>query len=97
MARKSPVSGRSGSVRIQRLSGVALSAAEAHGNPVHVQLAKLEAEIAGLKEVLQAERNRTAAAEQDRDAWREQAQTLARAKAQEPQSLLDKLFRKKAG
>jgi len=30
MARKSPVSGRSGSVRIQRLSGVALSAAEAH-------------------------------------------------------------------
>jgi len=31
MARKSPVSGRSGSVRIQRLSGVALSAAEAHG------------------------------------------------------------------
>jgi len=74
---------------------------DSHGdspaNPVHVQLAKLEAEIAGLKEVLQAERNRTAAAEQDRDAWREQAQTLARAKAQEPQSLLAKLFRKKAG
>lgn len=31
MARKSPVSGRAGSVRIQRLSSVALSAAEAHG------------------------------------------------------------------
>lgn len=64
-------------------------------NPVHIQLAKLEAEITGLKEVLQAERNRTAAAEQDRDAWREQAQTLAKAKAPEPQSLLDKLFKKK--
>jgi len=65
-------------------------------NAVYVQLAKLEAEITGLKEVLQAERNRTAAAEQDRDAWREQAQTLAKAKTREPQSLLAKLF-KKAG
>jgi len=73
---------------------------DSHGyspnNPVHIQLAKLEAEITGLKEVLQAERNRTAAAEQDRDAWREQAQTLAKAKTQEPQSLLSKLFRKTA-
>ncbi|MBX8803338.1 hypothetical protein [Ochrobactrum sp. SFR4] len=65
-------------------------------NSVHIQLAKLEAEITGLKEILQAERNRTAAAEQDRDAWREQAQILAKAKVQEPQSLLAKLF-KKAG
>jgi len=73
---------------------------DSHGdspnNPVHIQLAKLEAEITGLKEVLQAERNRTAAAEQDRDAWREQAQILAKARVQEPQSLLAKLF-KKAG
>jgi len=73
---------------------------DSHGNNpnnhVHIQLAKLEAEITGLKEVLQAERNRTTTAEQDRDAWREQAQILARAKAQEPQSLLAKLFRKTA-
>ncbi len=65
-------------------------------NPVHIQLAKLEAEITGLKEILQVERNRTAAAEQNRDAWREQAQTLAKAKTQEPQGLLAKLFRKTA-
>jgi len=71
---------------------------DSHGycpnNSVHIQLAKLEAEIAGLQEVLQAERHRTAAAEQDRDAWREQAHTLAKAKVQEPQSLLSKLFKK---
>lgn len=76
------------------------SPTDSHGdspaNLVHVQLAKLEAEVAGLKEVLQAERSRTVAAEQDRDAWREQAQTLAKAKVQEPQSLLSKLFRKTA-
>lgn len=76
------------------------SSTDSHGdsptNPVHVQLAKLEAEVAGLKEVLQAERSRTAAAEQDRDAWKEQAQTLARVRMQEPQSLLAKLFRKTA-
>ncbi len=73
---------------------------DSHGyspnNPVHIQLAKLEAEITGLKEVLQAERNRTAAAEQDRDAWREQAQILAKARVQESKSLLAKLFKKTA-
>jgi len=95
--------GNDGTIRIHVPLDALPSAAgqeDSHGdspnNPVHVQLAKLEAEITGLKEVLQAERNRTAAAEQDRDAWREQAQTLAKAKTQEPQGLLAKLFRKTA-
>ncbi|WP_110754805.1 hypothetical protein [Phyllobacterium leguminum] len=61
------VTGNDGTVRIhvpvEVLEGEGDSHGDRPGNPVHAQLAKLEAEVAGLKELVQAERRRAEAAE----------------------------------
>lgn len=43
-------------------------------SPVHLLVARLEVEVAGLKEVISSERRRADAAERDRDSWKEMAQ-----------------------
>lgn len=43
-------------------------------NPVHAQIARLSAELDGVRELLSAERRARDQAEADRDAWRSMAQ-----------------------
>lgn len=45
------------------------SQADGPPSPVHAQIARLEAELAGIRELLGAERRRAETAESDRDRW----------------------------
>lgn len=46
-------------------------------NELAIQIVKLEGEIQSLKSIIDIERQRSADAQSDRDAWRDQAQALA--------------------
>lgn len=72
------VTGNAGTVRIhvpiEALPAPGDSPSDTGTNPVHAQIALLETEIAGLRELVQSERRRADDAVADRDAWRAMAQ-----------------------